>query len=76
MMLAVVGLAAAAVGSWSANARQTPFLWNVGGGGNYSDGELPATIAQRRVLLLTSYYGRMPCLDCSNHGHQWCADSL
>ena len=53
------------------------YLWNVGGSSavTHEDG-LPPSIALGEVVLLTSYYGKMPCLNCGtakgNHGHQWC----
>ncbi len=53
------------------------YLWNVGGSEavTHDDG-LPASVALGQVVLLTSYYGKMPCLNCGtpkgNHGHQWC----
>jgi hypothetical protein len=52
------------------------YLWNVGGAAAIGQGALPPAVAVDEVVLLTSYYGKMPCLNCGtakgNKGHQWC----
>lgn len=52
------------------------YLWNVGGSSAIAQDDLPKAVAMNQVVLFTSYYGQMPCLDCGtphgNHGHQWC----
>ena len=61
----------------SAAQPHKTYLWNVGGSTAIThDNGLPQAIALGEVVLLTAYYGKMPCLDCGtpkgNHGHQWC----
>eukprot|EP01043_Picozoa_sp_COSAG02_P006060 COSAG02_NODE_169_length_31557_cov_25.092473_8_plen_172_part_00 len=55
--------------------QQQPYLLNVGAKPPYTQSELPAGVAQGRVVLLTTWFGQMPCIGCAGHyagTDKWC----
>ena len=58
-----------------ATSDQPKFLLNVGATPPYTQSELPASVAQRQVVLLTTWFGQMPCIGCAGHyagTDKWC----
>ena len=65
-MLAALSLfrVAAAMAATKASPK---WLLNVDATPPYTQAELPASVVQDDVVLLTTWFGQMPCIGCAGH---------
>ena len=54
------------------------YLFNIGGRGVNTSWDLPSSIVQNKIVLFTTYFGRYPCIGCSDQKGtgKWCNGGL
>ncbi len=76
-LLACAGLTVHTAASAVASSESAPhqFFLNVGANPPYTQSELPSGVVQGQVVLLTTWFGQMPCIGCAGHyagTDKWC----